>query len=42
MNPDALSHFAGSRVGGAEKRVSDQFPEVATGVAPSKRTSVEL
>ena len=41
MNPEAEAILQQAEVE-AEKRVSEQFPEVATGVAPRKRTSVEL
>ena len=40
-NADALAILEEAEVE-AERRVRDQFPDVATGVAPSKRTSIEL
>lgn len=41
MNPEAEAILQQAELE-AEKRISDQFPEVATGVTPRKRTSVEV
>ncbi len=40
-NEDALAILQEAEIA-AEKRVSEQFPEVSTAVSPSKRTSIEL
>jgi division protein CdvB (Snf7/Vps24/ESCRT-III family) len=41
MNPEAEQILREAEFA-AEKKLSEQFPEVATGVAPRKRSSVEV